>query len=101
MTFSPDTTLGELASRFPAAVRVFQRRNVEFCCGGSRTLRELCAETGSPYETLRDELEQAIAEAPPRLTWADRPLSDLTAHEIAALDTVAARRSSFHWPGIG
>jgi iron-sulfur cluster repair protein YtfE (RIC family) len=31
--FSPDTTVGELAGTFPAAVRVFQRRKVEFCCG--------------------------------------------------------------------
>ena len=84
MTFSPDTTVGELAATFPAAVRVFQRRKVEFCCGGSRTLWQLCQETDTPYATLRAELEQAISEAPPRLTWADRPLSELTAHIVEA-----------------
>jgi len=84
MTFSPDTTVGELAAKYPGTIRVFQRRKVEFCCGGSRTLREVCADTDSPYDILRGELEQAMREAPPRLTWADRPLSELTAHIVEA-----------------
>ena len=84
MTFSPDTTVGELAATCPAAIRVFQRRKVEFCCGGTRTLWQLCQDTDTPYATLSAELEQAISEAPPRLTWADRPLSELTAHIVEA-----------------
>jgi regulator of cell morphogenesis and NO signaling len=84
MTFSPDTTVGELAATFPAAIRVFQRRKVEFCCGGTRTLWQLCQDTDTPYATLSADLEQAISEAPPRLTWADRPLSELTAHIVEA-----------------
>jgi regulator of cell morphogenesis and NO signaling len=84
MTFSPDTTVGELAAKSPGTIRVFQRRKVEFCCGGSRTLRQVCADTGLPYDILRHELEQAMGEAPPRLTWADRPLSELTAHIVEA-----------------
>jgi regulator of cell morphogenesis and NO signaling len=82
--FSPDTTIGELAATFPAAVRVFQRRKVEFCCGGTRTLWQLCQDTETSFATLKAELEQAISEAPPRLTWADRPLSELTAHLVFA-----------------
>ena len=84
MMFSPDTTVGELAARFPAAVRVFQRRKVEFCCGGTRTLWQLCQDTDTSFATLQAELEQAIDGAPPRLTWADRPLSELTAHIVFA-----------------
>lgn len=84
MTFSPDSSVGELAARCPGAIKVFQRRKVEFCCGGARTLWQVCQDTGTPYETLRIELEQAISEAPPRLTWADRPLAELTAHIVDA-----------------
>ena len=84
MTFFPDTTVGELAAQFPATVRVFQRRKVEFCCGGHQTLAEVCREIGTPYETLTLELEQAIRQAPARVTWADRPLSELTDHIVEA-----------------
>jgi len=84
MLFSPDTTIGELAATFPAAIGVFQRRKVEFCCGGTRTLWQLCQDTDTSFATLRAELERAINEAPPRLTWADRPLSELTAHIVFA-----------------
>ena len=84
MTFSPDTSAGELAARFPAVIKVFQRRMVEFCCGGTRTLWQLCQDTDMHYETLKTELEQAIGEAPPRLTWSDRPLAELAAHIVEA-----------------
>ena len=84
MTFSPDTTVGELAAGFPGAVKVFQRRNLEFCCGGSLTLRQVCEDTGTPYDSLRAELDLAISQAPRRLTWSDRPLSELAAHIVEA-----------------
>ena len=80
MTFFPHTTVGELAAQFPATVRVFQRRKVEFCCGGHQTLAQVCHDTGLPYETLTAELEHAIRQAPARVTWAERPLSELTDH---------------------
>jgi regulator of cell morphogenesis and NO signaling len=80
MTFFPYTTVGEVAARFPQTVRVFQRRRVEFCCGGHQTLEQVCRDAGTAYETLTAELEHAIHDAPARVTWADRPLSELTAH---------------------
>jgi regulator of cell morphogenesis and NO signaling len=84
MMFSPETTVGEVAATFPAVVRVFQSRKVEFCCRGTRTLWQLCQDTDTSFATLQAELEQAINGAPPRLTWADRPLSELTAHIVFA-----------------
>ena len=80
MTFFPHTTVGEVAAQFPATVRVFQRRKVEFCCGGHQTLAQVCRDIGTPYEILTVELEHAIRQAPARVTWADRPLSELTDH---------------------
>ena len=84
MTFFPDTTVGELAAQFPATVRVFQRRKVEFCCGGHQTLAQVCRDIGTPYEILTVELGHAIRQAPARVTWADRPLSELTDHIVEA-----------------
>ena len=80
MRFFPNSTVGEVAARFPATVRVFQRRKVDFCCGGTQTLAQLCHDTGTSYELLTVELEDAVRQAPARVTWADRPLSELTDH---------------------
>jgi len=80
MRFFPTSTVGEVAARFPATVRVFQRRKVDFCCGGTQTLAGLCHDTGISYELLAVELEAAVCQAPARVTWADRPLSELTEH---------------------
>ena len=84
MTFFPHTTVGEVAAQFPATVRVFQRRKVEFCCGGHQTLAKVCRDTGTSYETLTAELEHAILQSPARMTWADRPLSEVTDHIVEA-----------------
>ncbi len=80
MPFFPHTTVGEVAAQFPGTVRVFRRRNVEFCCGGHKTLAAVCRDIGIPFEVLTVELEGAIRQAPARVTWADRPLAELTHH---------------------
>jgi regulator of cell morphogenesis and NO signaling len=84
MTFFPYTTVGEVAAQFPATVRVFKQRKVEFCCGGHHTLAQVCRGIGTSYETLTVELEHAIRQAPARVTWAERPLSELTDHIVEA-----------------
>jgi regulator of cell morphogenesis and NO signaling len=84
MAFFPHTTVGEVATQCPATVKVFQRRKVEFCCGGHQTLAQVCRDIGTPYEILAGELEQAIRQAPARVTWADRPLPELTDHIVEA-----------------
>ena len=65
MRFFPNSTVGEVAARFPATVRVFQRRKVDFCCGGTQTLAQLCHDTDTSYEVLTVELEAAVSQALP------------------------------------
>lgn len=88
MMFSPDTAVGQLAARHPATIKVFQHHGIHFCCGGHRTLAEACRAQGLRFEQLTAELAAVIQRTPVRLTWADRPLSDLAAHII----------ESFHEP---
>ena len=88
MVFSPETTVGELAGRFPATVKVFQRRGVEFCCGGHRTLGQVCSAAHIDYSDLAAELVEATLRMSPRTTWAERPIAELLEHLI----------ESFHEP---
>jgi regulator of cell morphogenesis and NO signaling len=85
MVASPASTVGVLAAQFPQTIRVFQRLGIEFCCDGQRTLGDVCRERHLPFDEVAAALAAAAA-APPvrRRDWNTRPLSELTAHLVAA-----------------
>jgi regulator of cell morphogenesis and NO signaling len=64
MEITQATQVADVASRFPATIRVFQKHGVDFCCGGRRPLAEVCGQEGPAFDTLRSDLQQAIAGAP-------------------------------------
>ena len=83
MTFTPATTVAELAAADPATIAVFQKHGIDFCCGGKRPLEAVCAERALSYDALAAELASARASATPeRVTWNARPLKELTAHIV-------------------
>ena len=85
MTVSPDDTIGDLASRFPDTIPVFQRLRVEFCCDGQRRVGDLCRERRIAFDELAASLQDAVtAPRRPRPDWAGRSLSDLMAHLVEA-----------------
>jgi regulator of cell morphogenesis and NO signaling len=61
MNITPETPVAEVASQNPATIRVFQRLDVDFCCGGKRPLGEVCAEKHLTFGELRSALEAAAA----------------------------------------
>jgi regulator of cell morphogenesis and NO signaling len=64
---SPPTTtvtVADLVTANPAAARVFERHEIDFCCHGQRPLDEACAEAGVDPEEVRAELA-ALAEQSP------------------------------------
>ena len=44
MTLTATKTVGEIAAEMPSATREFEKLGIDYCCGGSRTLGEACAE---------------------------------------------------------
>ncbi len=78
MDIRPDAPIAEVASARPASIRVFQRHGIDFCCGGKRSLGEVCAEKGIAFEHLRQELESALSGPPASdRSWQDAPLGEL------------------------
>jgi regulator of cell morphogenesis and NO signaling len=63
MVLTNSTTVREIARENPAAVRVFQKYGVDFCCGGQRPLDEVCEEKGIALDGLLRELEASRAGA--------------------------------------
>jgi regulator of cell morphogenesis and NO signaling len=75
--------VGDVATRFPATIQVFQKHGVDFCCGGKRPLAEAWSADGTGFEALRAELETAIAgAAPDPRPLAEMPLGLLAAHIV-------------------
>lgn len=74
---TPETPVAEVASRNPATIRIFQRLDVDFCCGGKRPLGEVCAEKHLTFGELRAALEAAAAPRADDLPGADSPPGEL------------------------
>jgi regulator of cell morphogenesis and NO signaling len=77
-----ESTLAELAVTLPEASRVFHRSGLDYCCGGSRSLLDACAERGLDPAVILSEIarngtpEQSTA-------WSNRPLPDLISHIVS------------------
>ncbi|MGM0577666.1 MAG: iron-sulfur cluster repair di-iron protein [Myxococcota bacterium] len=83
---SPKTTdsLGRLASRIPAASRVFMRHGLDFCCSGNRPLDEVCEDEGLDAAAIVDEIEAERAGDDGDVCWDDKPLGELIDHILAS-----------------
>ncbi len=58
-------TLGEIVDHHPSLARELERRKLDYCCGGGRTLAEACRERGLDAGAVADELAGLAPEEPP------------------------------------
>jgi regulator of cell morphogenesis and NO signaling len=108
MTITQNTTVAEIAAGVPSSIRVFQRRDIDFCCGGKRPLAQACAERGLTFNEIVDEIATSAEVHPENVTgWLEAPLDALTAHivrtyhqplrdELPRLNTMAAKVAKVH-----
>jgi regulator of cell morphogenesis and NO signaling len=54
---SVTTPVGEIVARDPRTAVVFTRHNIDFCCGGRRTLADACAAEHVASDTVLAELQ--------------------------------------------
>ena len=59
---SNSQTVAELAISHPAALSVFTRYNIDYCCGGNRSLEEACLRAGLNPEKIRQEIFTSTAQ---------------------------------------
>ena len=80
-TLTEKRTVGEITAALPASVRVFEKYEIDYCCGGKISLAAACAGRGITSERLIEELDAAAAptagEAP---DWQTASLTDLIDH---------------------
>ncbi|MFB3825562.1 MAG: iron-sulfur cluster repair di-iron protein [Bryobacteraceae bacterium] len=77
-------TVGEIAAQYPATVRVFQKHQIDFCCGGKLPLKDACEKQGIVVDGLLAELGDALAPAAGNaVDWNAAPLTGLIAHILS------------------
>lgn len=77
-TITPSTTLADIVSHHPDLARELERRSLDYCCGGQRTLAEACAQEGlDAADTAAELTETGTEEAAP---WATMGPAELVDH---------------------
>jgi len=104
------TTVAELVTSHPAAMKILQRHAIDFCCGGAEPLSHACAEHGVNADTLLAEvLKQESTGQAPIERWDQKPLTELIDHildvyhvelkeELPRLEAMARKVLEVHGP---
>jgi regulator of cell morphogenesis and NO signaling len=82
MTLATNKTVGEIAVETPSATREFEKLGIDYCCGGSRSLGQACAEANIPVDEVLARLEKSAASAQSEADkdWQEQLLADLIGH---------------------
>ncbi len=61
-TLDDSMTVAEMAVSYPAALSVFTKYNIDYCCGGNRSLEDACIRIGLNPDRIRQEIASAPAQ---------------------------------------
>ncbi|MGH9633071.1 MAG: iron-sulfur cluster repair di-iron protein [Bryobacteraceae bacterium] len=76
-------TVRDIAANSLAAVRVFEKLGIDYCCGGSRPLADVCREKGFDTSAVQSELNAAMAGMQSAdHDWGTAPLTELIGHIV-------------------
>jgi regulator of cell morphogenesis and NO signaling len=53
-------SIGEIAAKDLRKAEVFKKYGIDFCCGGKKTLREVCLEKGLDFEAVEADLGNTV-----------------------------------------
>jgi regulator of cell morphogenesis and NO signaling len=80
----PATTIRDLAATSLAAVRVFEKYGIDYCCGGKRPLTDACVEKGFDPAAVQNELDAAMAGSPVSdRDWNSASAAELVGHIVS------------------
>lgn len=81
---TPQTTVREIALDQPAAIRVFEKFGIDYCCGGRKPLAQACEERSISVDSVLTAIADAEdLQQPAGRDWAAEPLQAICEH-IAA-----------------
>lgn len=80
MQITANSTVADIATQDPGAIRVFQHHQIDFCCGGRIPLAQACEQRGLDPEAVLAELRAARTSSEERLDWREMPLRELVGY---------------------
>ncbi|QEF97786.1 Iron-sulfur cluster repair protein YtfE [Stieleria maiorica] len=63
LTLDPNQTVGDFVRQSPSLARVFERLNIDYCCGGKVTLARACEKRGIDTADVLQQLDKCNADA--------------------------------------
>jgi regulator of cell morphogenesis and NO signaling len=60
MEINAETKIGKIVRYNYNTSRLFEKRRIDFCCGGDKTLEQACSETNVDLDRLKSEIEEVI-----------------------------------------
>lgn len=81
---NPQMSVGEIASHVPASLTVFEKFDIDYSCGGNKTLARACRESGVAAERVLSEIEEAQSArvGDDQVDWTELPIIDLVDHIV-------------------
>jgi regulator of cell morphogenesis and NO signaling len=81
-------SLAELAAERPARARIFERLRLDYCCGGSQTLADACADRGLDAATVGEMLDALEPDGTPadpveERDWRGASVAELCGHIVS------------------
>jgi len=83
MNSMTNRTVGDLVAERPSLSRIFERRGIDYCCGGRRTLEQAALEAKTDVEDLLLELGAQPA-IPSDRDWRDATIREVVEHILQA-----------------
>lgn len=83
MTSIPtDSLVADLVVAQPSRSRVFERFEIDYCCGGKKPLDQACAERGADVATVIRALEEQDRKPSDETDWTEKSLEELCTHIV-------------------
>jgi len=81
-----NATLGHLVIERPGRAKVFERWELDYCCGGDRPLGDACKQKGIDLQAVLDDLQalDAAGATETEIDWTKASLTELADHIEAA-----------------
>jgi regulator of cell morphogenesis and NO signaling len=85
VTVSPtlNLTVGELAANNPAAIRIFERYGIDYCCRGFVEVSEACRTAGVTFAEFQSALGEAVAAPEFGTDWSEHSLTELNDYLVS------------------
>ncbi len=88
-------TIRDIALEAPATTRVFEEFKIDYCCGGRRSIEDVCSSSGIDPQMLIERIETAIIDSKGQTDRAhpeDRSPTDLVDTSFQSIMFLQPRR---------